>query len=360
MIIKSHSKDYELTFEEGFCFVAELGRIPNKLVVVDRNVLELFKDSVFSKFAADELFPIDALESHKCIDTALSICEKMTTLPGKKNAVIIAFGGGIVQDITGFAANILYRGVKWLFIPTTLLAQADSCIGSKTSLNYLQFKNLLGTFYPPDHVYVCLDFLKTLSRTDYHSGLGEVVKFNIMAGADGLELIEKDIDALLARNSGVLRSFVERSLQYKKTFIEEDEFDKGIRNLLNFAHTFGHAFEAISDYAIPHGQAVLLGMIIANRISCKRGVLSMSLLKRIEALCCKVISIALRDEWFAVKPFVAAMSKDKKRKSANLAAVLLTNDFSLALVQDLCEEEVEIALRDLCALLVSNTPVVGK
>lgn len=141
----------------------------------------------------------------------------------------------------------------------------------KTSLNYKKFKNLLGTFFPPDEIRICTPFFKTLTEKDFQSGLGEVVKFNVMFGEKGIRNIEDNIDELLKRDDDKLLQFVNSSLLFKKDFIEEDEFDRGVRIHLNFAHTFGHAFETMSHYEIPHGTAVAMGTIVANRISLSRG-----------------------------------------------------------------------------------------
>ena len=213
------------------------------------------------------MFVVEATEKNKVVDTALDICERITEIPAKRNATLISIGGGIIQDITGFVANVTYRGINWIFVPTTLLAACDSCIGGKTSLNYKKYKNLLGTFYPPDEIHICSEMFHTLTERDFKSGLGEVVKFNIMAGQNGLKNIEDNIDELLKRDDDKLLQFVNSSLLFKKDFIEEDEFDRGVRIHLNFAHTFGHAFETMSHYEIPHGTAVAMGTIVANRIS---------------------------------------------------------------------------------------------
>ena len=138
----------------------------------------------------------------------------MTNIPAKRNAKLIAFGGGIVQDVTGFVANVLYRGIHWTFYPTTLLAACDSCIGGKTSLNYKKFKNLLGTFYPPDQIQICTPFFKSLSEKDFESGLGEVVKFNVMYGEKGIKMVEEYINLLLARDEKTLEEFVYNSLAF--------------------------------------------------------------------------------------------------------------------------------------------------
>ena len=214
----------------------------------------------------------------------------------KRHDTLVSIGGGIVQDVTGFAANIYNRGLKWMFIPTTLLAQADSCIGSKTSLNFSNFKNSLGTFYAPDNILIYLDFVKTLTHDDYLSGLGEVAKFNIMSAKEGIKRLEKNMDKLLSRDTKTLKFFIERSLAFKKDFIEEDEYDFGKRNLLNFAHTFGHAFETVSQYKIPHGQAVTLGLMVANNISTQRAILDDAFRNALKNM--PQFSSIINEKWF--------------------------------------------------------------
>lgn len=174
----------------------------------DKNFVDLYGDELFNNINKNQMYIMEAVEEKKTIDTALEICEIMTNIPAKRNAKLISFGGGIVQDVTGFVANILYRGIHWRFYPTTLLAACDSCIGGKTSLNYKKFKNLLGTFYPPDEINICTPFFKTLSERDFQSGLGEVVKFNVMFGEAGIKKMEDNIDALLRREDAKLAGFV--------------------------------------------------------------------------------------------------------------------------------------------------------
>ena len=208
---------------------------------------------------------------------------------------------------------MLYRGIKWTFFPSTLLAACDSCIGGKTSLNYKGFKNLLGTFYPPDEIVIYPQFFTTLTEKDYKSGLGEVVKFNVMAGKNGIETISKDMPPLLSRDSVMISKYIDSSLSFKKVFIEEDEFDKGRRILLNFAHTFGHAFEVSSDYEIPHGTAVVLGMIVANHISVIRKILDEKFALSIEDVCRQIIPTIYKAKWFDFDIIMKAIRKDKKQ-----------------------------------------------
>lgn len=345
MIIKSSLKDYTLTIHQDFTFLTSFLEEDNVMFVVDAKVFTLYYDAFFSKIRKEKLYLVEAVENRKTIETALEICEVMTQIPAKRNAHLISFGGGIIQDITGFVANILYRGIKWTFIPTTLLAACDSCIGGKTSLNYKSYKNLLGTFYPPDAIHICPLFFHTLSIPDFESGLGEVVKFNMMSGEHGLEKIERDLSLLLKRNEAKLNEYVENSLEFKKTFIEEDEFDRGIRIKLNFAHTFGHAFESMSNYAIPHGTAVAMGMIVANRVSLSRGWLEPRKVQRMEAVLLQIIHVDLSNISLDMHKIISAIRKDKKQTSSDLTAVLMNDGMELCIVHDLKPMEVQEAIQ---------------
>lgn len=346
MKIKSKFKTYEVIFEVNKDFFNDLCNTPNAQFVIDTKVYELYK-KLFLNIPLERLCLIEASESNKVIETALEICEKITEIPAKRNATLISIGGGIIQDITGFVANITYRGINWIFVPTTLLAACDSCIGGKTSLNYKKYKNLLGTFYPPDEIHICSEMFATLSERDFRSGLGEVVKFNIMAGEDGLKNIEDNIDSLLVRNPETINHFVDTSLNFKKKFIEIDEFDKGERIKLNFAHTFGHAIEVVTEYEIPHGTAVAIGMIMANSISERRGLFSHDIVKRSEDVLLKVIDINLELLNKPLSEYMKAIRKDKKQVNDSLTAVLISSygkEGKLSVIHDLKEIEVNDAI----------------
>lgn len=350
MIIKAHSKDYEVKIEQDFAFVHELKNVENGYFIIDKNIYDIYPE-LFSDISGDKCYILEALETNKTIDSALEICEIMTGLAAKRNIHLVSFGGGIIQDVTGFVANVLYRGIYWSFVPTTLLAACDSCIGGKTSLNYKQYKNLLGTFYPPDNIYICSKFFKSLSQKDFESGLGEVVKFNIMFGEKGLTKIENKIDDLLQREPAVLDEFVNNSLLFKKVFIEEDEYDRGIRIHLNFAHTFGHAYEVLSNYAIPHGTAVAIGMITANRISLSRKWLTEDIVLRSESVLKKIIHISLENLVPDIDNMIKYIRKDKKQTNTDITAVLMEGNMSLKIVKDVSVAEIKLAMEYVFDLL---------
>ncbi len=347
MDIQSRFKTYSVNFVESFKELHLLAQEEVTFFVIDQNVYNLYKDE-FPEFPEHRLYLLNAIEENKTIDTALEICELLTTMPSKRNTHLVSIGGGIVQDITGFVATSIYRGIPWTFYPTTLLSACDSCIGGKSSLNYKKFKNLLGTFYPPDTINIYQPIFKTLTNKDYASGLGEVVKFNVIAGHDRFDAFENDIDGILEHDYSLLYQYIETSLAFKKKFIEEDEFDQGVRVLLNFAHTFGHAYEVSSQYKIPHGLAVAMGMITANYISVLRGYLSSEYAKRIEVVCNKILQfIDIDEKWFDYDMILTAIRKDKKQIGESITAVLIQTDYTLGVFHDIQEQEVKAAIQHL-------------
>lgn len=351
--IQSATKRYMVTIGEHAEAIHKLTAQTDTFFVVDTNVYHLHND-LFKDISAENLYLLEAVEANKTIQTALDICERVTSLPAKRNAVLVSFGGGITQDITGFAANILYRGIRWIFVPTTLLAACDSCIGGKASLNYKGYKNLLGTFYPPDEVCIYTPFFETLSRRDLLSGLGEIVKFNLIQDEQTLDSLEKSIHLLLAGEIQTVNRFVLSSLAFKRHFIEADEFDRGERIKLNFAHTFGHAYEVESGYKVPRGMAVSMGMITANFISVRRGLLSQQLAKRMEAILLSVIEVGALREPFSCEVIVSAIHKDKKQIDQHIIAILLSENFALHIVHDISIDEICEAVKYLSDRLIEH------
>lgn len=351
MVIQSHTKEYKVNICRDLTFLNSLFDEKNSFWVIDKKVYELYSE-VFRCRDISNLFLLDAVEENKVIDTTLSVCDKISALGLKRNAVLISVGGGITQDITGFTANILYRGIRWIFVPTTLLAACDSCIGGKTSLNYKSYKNLLGTFYAPDMIYICSDFFNTLTRKDFESGLGEVVKFNLMSGEEGIAFLEKNIDSLLQRDQGILNLVIERSLDFKKQFIEKDEFDRGERVKLNFAHTFGHAIETVSHYQIPHGTAVAMGVIAANCVSAKRGWIDTRVATRMEKILLRIIHISPEFLAYTENEIIDAMHKDKKQVDEEITTVLMRGkNLELYIERQTGKEEIQYAIQYLFHVL---------
>jgi 3-dehydroquinate synthase len=288
--------------------------------VIDEKLIILFKDDFDEIIKTQRYISIISEEKTKTIDYAQEVIRKLIALNIRKNDKLIAIGGGITQDIVAFISSILYRGLEWIFFPTTLLAQCDSCIGSKSSINFDQFKNLIGTFNPPNKIFIYNKFLNTLTESEIRSGIGEMLHYFFTDGISLAQEISDQYDELLIDRSK-LPYFISNSLRIKKKTIEIDEFDTSIRHIFNYGHTFGHAIEAITDYAIPHGQAISIGMDLANFISFEREILSSRDFDLMHSILIKNIPIFKVTEE-NIENYCSALSRDKKNKGNKLGSIL--------------------------------------
>lgn len=350
--IQSNIRDYSVHFSETTDFFDNFNKYEPLCYTIDETVWNLYRDTLFKTIAESEriIVPID--EAVKNLSSVQMLYDQLTQYSAKRNLTMISVGGGILQDITGFVASTLYRGIHWVLVPTTLLAQADSCIGSKTSLNYKGFKNLIGTFYPPSEIFICPEFLKTQKDLDFYSGLGEVVKLHIMDGISKTRELLDIFPRILEKESASLLKAIKESLLIKKNYISDDEFDTGRRNLLNFGHCFGHAIETTSQFEIPHGQAVVLGILLANIVAMNRGLLSHDThIFVAEKLLLPSLIIKPKREHFDPEHIIDAMKKDKKRTDEGLALVMMNNDFNIFKVNDLTFLEAATALTDVMIYL---------
>jgi len=238
------------------------------IAVIDRNVLSLYP----SLSDAARCVVVDAVESSKTLATVAEVIERLRELGATRKTHVVAIGGGIVQDVATLAASLYMRGVTWTYCPTTLLSMVDSCIGGKSSINVGKFKNIAGNFYPPRTVLIDTDFCRTLTPAQMVEGLCEAVKICFADDRGAFdEYLALSGRGNLASDADLLVPAIALSLKTKKRFIEEDEFDQGIRLLLNFGHTFGHAIESATEFRISHGIAVGLGMLAALDLSLRKG-----------------------------------------------------------------------------------------
>jgi len=352
LAIPSRLGDYDVRFEPDLSFIQQLIRLPRRLFVVDATVWEIHHPSALGDIPEAETLILPIHEDRKNLDSVRAVYERLLASAAKRNLTLIAIGGGILQDIAGYAASTLYRGIPWVFVPTTLLAQADSCIGGKTSLNYGEYKNLLGTFYPPRAVHIHIEFLKTQLEGDFFSGLGEVVKLHLLGAERHGELASQVLPALLPpmvqRDSAALLDGVQRSLAIKRDFIVDDEFDTGRRNLLNYGHCFGHALESVSQFRIPHGQGVVVGMIAANMAARNRGWLNAADEKDVRTrLLLPILKLKPDRADLEDGPIIEAMKKDKKRTGEGLPLILYRDGCIFERIGDLTFGEVAEVLAEL-------------
>jgi 3-dehydroquinate synthase len=336
--IKSNIKDYDVYFEKDDSFLKNLAELENSLFIIDKNVYNQHKNGCLKYIKEDILIILQVSEEKKNINTVCELYEKIMTFAPRKNLNLISIGGGITQDLTGFVASSLYRGINWIFVPTTLLAQVDSCIGAKTSLNFKNFKNLVGTFYPPSKIYIYPELLKTLTREDFYSGVGEMAKLHLMNGKNDTKIFIESLPFIDKLDSKILLECTKNCLKIKKAYIENDEFDTGKRNMLNYGHCFGHAIESSTNFAISHGQAVVVGMLLANKEALKKGFLSKENEEFIREKVLKP-SLFVKVPKIDAQKTVKAMLHDKKNIGRGLALVMLEDGYKMAKITDLSEEE---------------------
>lgn len=297
--LKSILGDYEVEFVQQLADITNVMDQPNTVTVIDSNVARLYPD-----LHRETNIVIESIESNKTFEGAQELLDIMVQRGIKSNTTVVVIGGGILQDLVGFCCSIYNRGIKYILVPTTLLAQADSCIGGKTSINFNKKKNILGTFYPPVRVLTFTGFLSTLSDIEYVSGLGEVFKFAILQS--NVQNFQR------AMSKKVENDIVYESLLYKKHIVDIDEFDRKERKFLNFGHTFGHALEFTSNNAIPHGVGVILGCVVSCLISTKLNyrVQDMDLILRLAKELLN--DIELNPVWFDSTSILDAVKMDKK------------------------------------------------
>jgi 3-dehydroquinate synthase len=270
------------------------------------------------------LIIVAAGERSKSIGELNGMITQMLDAQLDRKSAVVAFGGGVVGDLAGFAAAVFKRGIDFYNVPTTLLAMVDSSIGGKTGINHEYGKNLIGTFKQPRRVLIYSGFLTTLSNRDFRSGLGEIIKYGYLANGKILAFFEDNFAGILQGDESYMNRLIMYSIYIKKTIVEQDVFEQHLRKSLNFGHTFGHALERYWGYeSITHGEAVLLGMSMANRFSAELGLLSKTQAMRYETIHWRLLKQAnspgiLTDEVYNYFKY------DKKNEGNKLNFVLRT------------------------------------
>lgn len=318
MIIKSSIKNYKIEFDTNIHTFLKKNYKKNDIIIVDKN-LPL---SVRKKLKTLRIIEIIANENVKDFNNLNIIILKILKMKFTKKNKIIAFGGGTIQDTCSFISSILFRGVEYYFIPTSLISQCDSCIGGKTSINFRNYKNIIGNFNPPSKILINTKLLESLNKNHYLSGLGEMLHYFCVSSKSDLQYFIKNLHLLLKRNPYVLKILIKKTLKIKKKFIERDEFDTSHRLILNYGHTFGHALEAYTNYKIEHGIAVCMGMNISNFISYKLNYLSFENFSLMESIFSK-IAFNLSIKKIELKKYIKILSQDKKVEG-NLSRIILS------------------------------------
>lgn len=318
--IKSKIHDYEVHFIKNFENTLDDILLDGDFLIIDNRIKEIYNHQLKTVLDKYKHIGIDAKEPQKSYMGIMPVIETLIENGFRKNHRLVAIGGGITQDVTAFISSIMYRGVKWVFFPTTLLAQGDSCIGSKTSINFGEFKNQIGGFYPPNAIYIYPGFIDSLATAEMKSGMGEMLHYFVVAGADDFQMYKKFYkDAFIDKE--ILSKIIARSLEIKKGYIEKDEFDQNIRQVFNYGHSFGHAIESLTNYRIPHGIAVSFGMDMANFVSVKMGFISATIRDEVRNVTESIWQGYTIDD-IDLNHFQKALSKDKKNVGTKLGLIL--------------------------------------
>jgi 3-dehydroquinate synthase len=300
---------------------------PRKIAVVTNpTIYGLHGERVLHALARDEfaatLITIPDGEEHKDLRTLEQIYDALIDGGFDRYCGLVALGGGVIGDMTGFAAATFLRGVPFVQVPTTLLAQVDSSVGGKTAINHPLGKNLIGAFYQPRHVHIDVATLETLPAREFAAGMAEVIKYGIIRDADFFGWLGAHGDRLRQRERSALVQAVKRSCQIKADIVELDEKESSLRAILNFGHTFGHAVETLAGYGeIRHGEAIAIGMSVAARVSLELGCCTPAQVAAIDALLAS-FGLSVTPPPFTLEAYLQAMGRDKKVKAGVLRFVL--------------------------------------
>jgi len=301
--------------------------ITNKiLIVIDSNVKKYYYDLIKSSFVKSDLHikyvTINSSEKNKSFETLQKIHSQLIKNNFGRDSVLIAIGGGIVGDIAGFAASTYMRGIKYIQIPTTLLAAVDSSVGGKTGINFQNTKNIIGTFYQPEFVLIDTDFFNTLPEEEMMCGLGEIIKYCYLTSNVFYSFVTKNISNILTNDTKVIHKVITESIKFKGSVVEADEKESGIRKVLNLGHTFAHAYEVDQNHNLKHGQAVIVGITSALYLSQMLNLINEEQFKKflnLQLMFDKKIKLKNVNK----QKIVRIMERDKKNRQNEIKFVLI-------------------------------------
>jgi 3-dehydroquinate synthase len=336
------------TLKQAGPFALARGHISQAIVVTDTNVQTPHADTVASSLAdmgVDvEVLVAPAGEESKSVEVADELWRQMLDAGADRKSWVVAVGGGVVGDLAGFVAATFARGLKFLQIPTTLLADVDSSVGGKVGINLPAAKNMVGAFWQPAGVVIDTDVLATLPDREYRSGLAEVVKYGVILDAEFFEYLERHVDALNQRDAETLEHVIARSCRLKADVVERDEREEnGLRAVLNYGHTFAHAIEAVAGYGeFLHGEAVSIGMHCAARLAARMGRIDEAFVERQQKLLA-ALQLPVTVPALDVEALMSAMQRDKKVEHGRLRFVLPTRLGHVELVGGVAPADVRLA-----------------
>ena len=345
------SRSYPIYIDSGLINSTDLlsNYIHSKRVCIVTNdivaplYLEAFKNKL-DDFIVDEIILPDG-EAEKSLANFNVIMSHLLTYEHGRDTTLVALGGGVIGDITGFAAACYQRGVDFIQVPTTLLSQVDSSVGGKTAVNHPLGKNMVGAFYQPKAVFIDIDSLKTLPVREFNAGMAEVIKYGILGDNNFFLWLENNLSAIKSGDKDILAAMIEKCCQCKADIVAQDEKESGIRALLNLGHTFGHAIEAEQGYGNwLHGEAVATGMVLAAKLAVAMNLLKVSELRRIEAIILAFDLPIIAPENMGLAEFVRHMRRDKKNIAGKLRFIIPTEIGKSEMRDDVTQETLQAIL----------------
>lgn len=316
---------------------------PRKAIIITDKIVEPLYGNVVLNSLSEckfdvKLVSLEPGEEQKSMAMAEVLYESLFDHEMDRKSLIVALGGGVLGDLAGFVASTFMRGIPFIQIPTTLLAQVDSSIGGKVAVNHPRGKNMIGCFYQPKAVFIDTDTLRTLPKAEITAGMVEVIKYGMIKDAAFFEYIEKHLPEILELEPAVLEEIIYNSCKVKTHVVELDEKEEGLRAILNYGHTIGHALEALTSYKkYRHGDAVAMGMIYASKIAMEMNLADESVLKRQESLFVK-LGLSLKDTELNPDDIVSILYQDKKTIGGKLRFVLPT-EIGTVIINDRVNEE---------------------
>ncbi|MBI9018193.1 MAG: 3-dehydroquinate synthase [Phycisphaerae bacterium] len=322
------------------------------IIITDSNVGPLYDKIIKASLASVGIefytITVPAGENSKSLGVVSKIYDDFFKFTVERSDAVIALGGGVVGDLAGFVAATFKRGIKFVQVPTSLLAMSDSSVGGKTGINHPCGKNMIGAFYQPAFVYADINTLKTLPEMELGCGLAETVKHACIRDADFFDILEQNQDAIIALNQNLLIDIVANNCRIKAEVVAADEQEASLRRILNFGHTIGHTFETVlKQYDYHHGQAVALGMIAANDIAVKRGILSQEDSIRIKKLLADFKLPIDVEHDLPIDDMWQALLQDKKIEAGKIVFILLQAIGQCIIADDLGEKEITEAINAL-------------
>lgn len=308
---------------------------------VNRLYGEIVKNSLIEAGYVVDVALMGDGEEYKSLNTASDLYDAATGFRCHRDSVIIGLGGGIVGDVAGFVAATYMRGIHFVQVPTTLLAQVDSSVGGKVAVNHTSGKNLIGSFYQPNLVIADTVTLRTLDDIEYSCGLAEVVKYGVIYDSEFFEFLENNTDKLLSRDEELLSKVIQRSCEIKGKVVQEDETEQGIRAVLNFGHTFGHALEAATNFTgYKHGEAVAIGMVMAARLAYQMRYIEIESVRRITNILDALGLPTKPKEGILLDEIIDSMYSDKKVRGDMLTFILPMSIGSVRIIQGVSEAQI--------------------